>query len=86
MGTITSDLETVGHAVILFYKYVEVKNSLQHKQEQEELCKRLGLVGRIFISEEGINATLSCPSRARIDEYIAFLCAHDVFAMHDEDL
>ncbi|ETO79105.1 hypothetical protein F444_06123 [Phytophthora nicotianae P1976] len=74
-----------GHAVILFYKYVEVETPLELKQEQQQLCERLGLVGRILISEEGINATLSSPSRAKIDEYIAFLCTHKVFAMRPED-
>ncbi|RLN60610.1 hypothetical protein BBJ28_00019963 [Nothophytophthora sp. Chile5] len=75
----------VGHAVILFYKYVEVVDPLELKREQEALCERLGLVGRILISEEGINATLSSPSHAAIDEYIAFLCNHEVFAMRGED-
>ncbi|KAG6620116.1 Rhodanese-like domain [Phytophthora cinnamomi] len=82
---VTTESEPVGHAVILFYKYVEVAAPLELKQEQERLCERLGLVGRILISEEGINATLSSPSRAKIDEYIAFLCAHEVFAMRAED-
>ncbi|CAH0492838.1 unnamed protein product [Peronospora farinosa] len=81
-----SDSEPVGHAVILFYKYVEVENPLVLKKEQEELCERLGLVGRILISEEGINATLSSPSRANIDKYIAFLCTHEVFSMRNEDI
>ncbi|KAE9117280.1 hypothetical protein PF010_g8672 [Phytophthora fragariae] len=82
---VTTDSESVGHAVILFYKYVEVTAPLELKQEQEQLCERLGLVGRILISEEGINATLSSSSRTKIDEYIAFLCAHEVFAMRAED-
>ena len=76
---------SVGHAVILFYKYVEVEDPLVLKKEQEQLCQRLGLVGRILISEEGINATLSSPSRANIDKYVAFLCTHAVFAMRDDD-
>lgn len=79
------DLKPVGHTVILFYKYVEVETPLILKQEQEQLCKHLGLVGRILMSEEGMNATLSSPSRATIDEYIAFLCTHTVFAMRKED-
>ncbi|CAI5731615.1 unnamed protein product [Peronospora destructor] len=85
MVTTGSDSEPVGHAVILFYKYVEVENPLVLKKEQEKLCEHLGIVGRILISEEGINATLSSPSRANIDKYIAFLCTHEVFSMHDED-
>lgn len=74
-----------GHHVILFYKYVEVADPEASKTEQEAICKRLGLVGRILISEEGINATLSSASKRNIDEYIAFLCNHEVFAMKPED-
>ncbi|KAI9923228.1 hypothetical protein PsorP6_002016 [Peronosclerospora sorghi] len=77
--------EPTGHAVILFYKYVEVKEPTRLQREQTHLCKQLGLIGRILISEEGINATLASRRRANIDEYIAFLCAHDVFAMRPED-
>ncbi|KAL7692466.1 putative Rhodanese-like domain, rhodanase, Rhodanese-like domain superfamily [Plasmopara halstedii] len=76
---------TAGHSVILFYKYVRVAAPLEQKQEQQELCERLGIIGRILISEEGINATLSSPSRVKIDEYISALCSHKVFAMHIED-
>lgn len=74
-----------GHHVILFYKYVEVASPEASKAEQDALCKQLGLVGRILISEEGINATLSSASKEHIDQYIAFLCNHDVFAMKTED-
>ncbi|KAG7395228.1 hypothetical protein PHYBOEH_004033 [Phytophthora boehmeriae] len=85
MVSAAASTESAGHSVILFYKYAEVAAPLELKQEQETLCERLGLVGRILISEEGINATLSSASRASIDEYIAFLCSHEVFAMRPED-
>lgn len=74
-----------GHHVILFYKYAEVPSPEAAKAEQDAICRRLGLVGRILISEEGINATLSSASKAVIDEYIAFLCTHETFAMKPED-
>ena len=38
-----------------FYKYVKVDNPLKLQQEQLELCKTLGLKGRILLGEEGIN-------------------------------
>jgi UPF0176 protein len=74
-----------GHCVILFYKYAEVTTPAALKDEQEALCRRLGLVGRVLISEEGINATLSSASRAAVDEYIAALCVHEVLCMKPED-
>uniref|UniRef100_M4BDJ4 Rhodanese domain-containing protein n=1 Tax=Hyaloperonospora arabidopsidis (strain Emoy2) TaxID=559515 RepID=M4BDJ4_HYAAE len=83
--TTASTSELASHAVILFYKYVEVASPLELKHKQEQLCKRLGLVGRILISVEGINATLSSPTRATIDEYIACLCTHEILCMRRED-
>lgn len=85
MTVTTTEAADGGHHVILFYKYAEVASPEAARVEQEVLCQRLTLVGRVLISTEGINATLSSPSRAAIDEYIAFLCGHAQFAMAAED-
>ncbi len=44
--------------VILFYKYVLIKNPEKLMEVQKELCQRLNLKGRMIVAEEGINATL----------------------------
>lgn len=44
--------------VILFYKFVPVKDPEMTMRWQKELCQRLELKGRIIISEHGINGTL----------------------------
>lgn len=44
--------------ILLFYKYVHLKNPEKVMQEQRALCEKLGLLGRILIAEEGINATI----------------------------
>ena len=44
--------------VILFYKFTPVKDPQTVMYWQRNLCQRLGLKGRIIISEHGINATL----------------------------
>ncbi|MBL7055367.1 rhodanese-related sulfurtransferase [Candidatus Woesearchaeota archaeon] len=44
---------------ILFYKYVEIKNPLQLKEKQLELCEELNLLGTVLLAEEGINGCLS---------------------------
>lgn len=44
--------------VILYYKFVPVADPAMTMRWQKELCARLGLKGRIIISEHGINGTL----------------------------
>jgi UPF0176 protein len=44
--------------IILYYKFTPVKDTQLTMMWQRELCQRLGLTGRIIISEHGINGTL----------------------------
>lgn len=44
--------------IILYYKFVQVKDPQMTMRWQRELCARLNLQGRIIISEHGINGTL----------------------------
>jgi UPF0176 protein len=44
--------------IILYYKFVPVKDPEMTLLWQRELCERLGLKGRILISPHGINGTL----------------------------
>src|SRR4051812_5981800 len=44
--------------IILYYKFVPVQDPHMTVRWQHELCVRLGLKGRIIISEHGINGTL----------------------------
>ena len=44
--------------VLLFYKYVEIKDPEKLKEEQIALCMQLNLKGRIILSLEGINGTI----------------------------
>lgn len=46
------------HKIILYYKFVPVKDPAMAVRWQRELCARLGLRGRVIISEHGINGTL----------------------------
>jgi len=45
--------------VILYYKYVKIKKPMALQKQHLELCKSLGLKGRIIIAKEGINGTVS---------------------------
>lgn len=44
--------------VILYYKFVPVKDPEMTMRWQRELCTRLNLKGRVLISDHGINGTL----------------------------
>lgn len=44
--------------VILYYKFIPVADPAITMRWQRELCTRLGLKGRVIISEHGINGTL----------------------------
>lgn len=57
------------YTVLLFYKYVRVKNPTELMTIQRAYCEALDLKGRILIAEEGINGTLE-GSDANIKKYI----------------
>ncbi|EXJ23151.1 Rhodanese domain protein UPF0176, Firmicutes subgroup [Alkalibacterium sp. AK22] len=47
------------YRVLLYYKYVKIENPESFRAEHLSLCKDIGLKGRILVSEEGINGTVS---------------------------
>lgn len=49
----------LNYRVLLFYKYVPIENPEEVAKEHLDFCKNLGVLGRIIISKEGINGTLS---------------------------
>lgn len=64
--------------VLLFYKYVEINNAEAFANEHLAFCKELGIKGRILVSEEGINGTLS-GTVEQTDAYIASMNADPRF-------
>lgn len=46
------------YTIILFYKFISIKNPEKLKKDQKALCESLNLKGRFLIAEEGINSTL----------------------------
>ncbi|MEP7145413.1 MAG: rhodanese-related sulfurtransferase [bacterium] len=47
------------YRILLYYKYVHIKNYENYSRLHLKFCKALGVKGRILIAEEGINGTLS---------------------------
>lgn len=46
------------YQILLYYKYVRIKNPEEEMLRQRAVCEALGLKGRIIVAHEGINGTL----------------------------
>lgn len=62
-------MRTEQYEIILFYKYVHIKDPETVAEGQRKLCEKLGLKGRCIIATEGINATFE-GTKENIKEYI----------------
>lgn len=58
------------YTILLYYKYAHVANPQQLRKAQFKLCKKLEIRGRILISDQGLNGTIS-GSDAAIKKYMA---------------
>ncbi len=65
--------------VILFYKFVNIKDPSVFQVEQKKVCQALGLKGRLIIASEGINGTLEGEAEA-ISKYKDYMWSDDRFA------
>lgn len=54
--------EKFPRTTISFYKYVTIANPQAFRDQLYALWEAIGVLGRIYVSEEGINAQLSVPS------------------------
>ena len=72
------ELEGVERTTLSFYRYVRLKDveNLRHQLYTE--WESLGVLGRIYLSQEGINAQVSLPT-ANLDRFRAALDAHEAF-------
>lgn len=73
------DREGVPRTTLSFYRYVRLKEveTLRHELYQE--WEALGVLGRIYLSQEGINAQVSLPT-ANLDRFRGALDAREAFA------
>ncbi|MFD1927187.1 rhodanese-related sulfurtransferase [Sporosarcina siberiensis] len=72
-------MEKETYRILLFYKYVPVKNPEAFVAEHLKRCKEIGLKGRIFVGEEGINGTCS-GTIEQTDAYEAMLRSDERFS------
>ncbi|MBP3040487.1 rhodanese-related sulfurtransferase [Bacillaceae bacterium Marseille-Q3522] len=47
------------YRVLLYYKYVTIENPEEFTKQHLAFCKEIGLHGRIIVSKEGLNGTVS---------------------------
>ncbi|WP_409305703.1 rhodanese-related sulfurtransferase [Peribacillus sp. SCS-155] len=52
-------MENTQYRVLLYYQYVTIEDPERFTKEHSRFCKDLGLKGRILVSKEGINGTVS---------------------------
>jgi len=57
------------YTIALYYKYATIADPDDLRKQQYELCKNLGIKGRILIAAEGINGTIEGTTEA-VQEYI----------------
>jgi UPF0176 protein len=77
MNTLTT-IET--YQVLLYYKYVHIKNYEALAKEHLAFCKELNLRGRVLIAYEGINGTVS-GTKEETEKYMEYMHEHPLF--HD---
>jgi UPF0176 protein len=65
--------------ILLFYHYIHIDDPDLLMQQQRQLCRDLGLTGRIIIAHEGINATVEGEA-ASTEVYVKALLADPRFA------
>ena len=67
------------YRVLLYYQYVPIEDPETFTAEHLAFCKELGLLGRILISSEGINGTVS-GTIEQTDKYMQAL--KEIRALH----
>ncbi len=70
--------ENETYHVLLYYNFVPIEDPDAFAAEHLAACKELGLKGRILVSKDGINGTVSGPI-SQTDAYIEMMHADDRF-------
>ena len=64
--------------ILLFYKFIEIKNPKSFQSQHLIDCKELGIRGRILVASEGINGSVS-GTKAQINKYKKLLTSDKRF-------
>lgn len=66
------------YTLLTFYKFVDITNPEEEVRKHLQFCKDIGMMGRIYIGEEGISATASC-NTGQLIAYKNFLQSNQYF-------
>ncbi|MRX72074.1 rhodanese-related sulfurtransferase [Bacillus lacus] len=67
------------YQVLLYYKYIQIPNPDEFRDEHYQLCESLGLKGRIHVAQEGINGTVS-GTPDETGAYMEYMRNHPLFS------
>ena len=70
------------YSILLYYCYAQIENAEAYRDEHHLLCLELNLLGRIIVSDEGLNGTVS-GLKEDCEEYMRRLHADPRFAKTD---
>ncbi len=65
--------------LLSFYKYVTLSSPEKYVAEHLEFCKQLGIRGKVYFADEGINGNISAPEE-KATQYKSFLTSHKEFS------
>lgn len=72
-------MENTTYKVILFYKFLQIENPEALRNEQLQICAKIGLKGRLLIAKEGINGTFE-GTESQVDEYKKIMYSNPSFS------
>jgi len=70
--------ESFNRVTVSFYKYIKLKNLIELRNLLYIDWKNLGVLGRIYISKEGINAQISVPEK-KLEDFRNYLDQYSYF-------
>ena len=71
-------LEAFDRLTLSFYKYIEIDNLESFRNQLYLDWSVLGVLGRVYLASEGINAQVSIPEH-NIDSFKVKVCSHKIF-------
>lgn len=77
--TIVKSLSDKKFRLLSFYKYVTLSSPEKYVAEHLEFCKQLGIRGKVYFADEGINGNISAPEE-KATQYKSFLTSHKEFS------
>jgi len=66
------------YLVVLYYNYVQIQDPKTTVYEHLAFCKALGLLGRIYMANEGINGTCA-GTPDQVKKYLKYMRQHPLF-------